>query len=365
MKKISSLILFLFSLLLVKGQVTYYQVSGRVIDVQTQQPMAAASVFAQNTTIGTATDDNGRFTLTLPGGGYDLVVSFTGYQVETRRIAAADAGTSLQIGLRQKEKELQDVVIRATSEVTDGWEKYGSFFLDNFIGKTANSAQCSLLNKEVLKFYFSKKRNRLKIMAAAPLEIENKALGYIIHYTLDSFVHEYSTQVSIYSGYPLFEEMKTTDPETAARWKANREQAYHGSMLHFMRSLYHKQLTENGFEVQFLVHTDGKETAVAVKDLYGGLNYSRDDSTRTVEFWPNQPEMVLLYKKEQPDAAYRAANPDEPAGFQLSLLSFAPNQSVVIEQNGYYFEQNDITINQYLAWEKVADMLPYDYLEYQ
>ena len=34
-----------------------------------------------------------------------------------------------------------------------------------------------------------------------------------------------------------------------------------------------------------------------------------------------------------------------------------------IERNGYYYEQNDITITGYWAWEKVADMLPYNYMD--
>ncbi len=32
-----------------------------------------------------------------------------------------------------------------------------------------------------------------------------------------------------------------------------------------------------------------------------------------------------------------------------------------IEQNGYYFDQNDLVVNAYWSWEKVADLLPYNY----
>ena len=39
-----------------------------------------------------------------------------------------------------------------------------------------------------------------------------------------------------------------------------------------------------------------------------------------------------------------------------------PNESLIIEQNGFYYEQNDITITSYWAWEKVSEMLPYDYM---
>ena len=129
-----------------------------------------------------------------------------------------------------------------------------------------------------------------------------------------------------------------------------------------MRSLHHRQLKEEGFEIQFLVKDNDKETAIPVKDFYGALNYAKDDSTNTVEVWPNQADVVVLYKNEKPEEGYRSANTDQPDKFQLSVFSFLPKQSIVIEQNGYYFEQTDFTINQYLGWEKMADMLPYDFI---
>jgi hypothetical protein len=60
---------------------------------------------------------------------------------------------------------------------------------------------------------------------------------------------------------------------------------------------------------------------------------------------------------------YLSENPDASSKFQLSVLSFQPDESLEIEQNGFYFEQNDITITGYWAWEKVGDMLPYNFRE--
>ena len=344
------------------SQATHYIISGKVFDAQSKLPLQAASVFAQNTTIGTATDTAGRFTLELPNGGYELVVTFTGYQTETKRITTGDAADkNIVIEIKQKEREMQDVVIKSSNEVTNGWEKYGDFFLENFIGKTQNSKQCSIKNTAALKFYFSKKRNRLKIIATAPLEIVNESLGYNIKYTLDSFTHEYNTQVSLYTGYPLFEEIQPADEVQKNKWKANRQVAYNGSILHFMRSLYQKKLTEEGFEIQFLLKINDKETPIPVKNLYGGLNYKMDDSTQTVEIMPNQHEVAVLYKNEQPSTLYLDVNPEASAKFELSVLSFIPKETIILEQNGYYYDQNVITINSYWAWEKVGDMLPYDY----
>ena len=361
MKKIFSLLTVFIISSAVFSQSTYF-IGGKIIDAATKLPLQAASVFAQNTTIGTATDAEGNFKLELPNGGYDLVVTFTGYQTEIKRISTADAtDKSMVIELKQKEKELQDVVVRSTSEVKDGWEKYGNFFLENFIGKTDNSKQCTIKNTDALKFYFYKRSNRLKVVATEQLEIVNNALGYTIKYTLDSFVHEYNTQLNIYTGYPLFEEMKPVSPEQKEQWNTNRLIAYNGSMLHFMRSLYNKRLKEEGFEIQFLINFNDKETAILVKDQYGGMNYTRDDSTQIVEITPNQKLVAVIYKNEKPSALYQEANPDAPEKFQLSILSFLSKEGISIQQNGYYFDQNDITINQYMGWEKMADMMPYDF----
>ncbi|WP_460561239.1 carboxypeptidase-like regulatory domain-containing protein [Ferruginibacter profundus] len=362
MKKFLLLIAITCSGITCFAQSASFYISGKVVDAVTKVPMQGASVFAQNTTQGAVTDGEGNFKIGLPNGGYDLVITFTGYQTESKRISTADANDkNLVIELKLKEKALEDVVITSSNEVKDGWTKYGDFFLENFIGKTENSKSCTIKNKDDIHFFFSKKRNRLKVTATAPIEIANEALGYNIRYTIDSFTYEYNTQVTLYTGYPLFEEMQSADTARQNIWAANRLKTYKGSILHFMRSLYNRQLKEEGFEIQFLVKTIDKESAVVLPNVYNAMNYHKEDSTQTVEVLPNQNNVAVLYKNEKPEQAYTDANPDEPAKFQLTVLAFVPAESIIIEQNGYYYDQTDITINQYLSWKKMADMLPYDF----
>lgn len=338
-------------------------VKGKILDAVSKQPLPSASVFAENTTLGTATDAEGNFTLYLPQGGYNLVVTFTGFQTETRRITSGDeANLPLIVEMKQKEKELQDVVVKSSFEVKDGWEKYGDFFLDNFIGKTANSKECSIKNREVVHFFYYKRKNLLKITAEAPVMIENSALGYTIQYTLDSFTHDYNKEVSVYTGYPLFKEMEPANEEQKRKWTANRLTAYNGSILHFMRSMYRKKLTEEGFEIQFLLKENDKEKALPLRNFYTAMNYKMDDTARTVEILPGQKDVAVIYKKEEPSRLFLEANADASPKFQLSVVSFLPSESIEIEQNGYYYEQSDITITGYWAWEKVADMLPYNFM---
>ena len=355
------LISFIFSALLFTANAqTVYSISGSVVNNTTGLPMPLTSVFAQNTTIGTVTDSDGKFTINLPAGGFDLVFSFTGYKTETRRVSAAEANEKLEIKLQEKEKELETVSVVSTNEVMNGMEKYGSFFKEEFIGKTENAKNCTIENPEVLHFFFSKRKNRLKITATEQLIIKNNALGYVLKYALDSFTHEYKTEVSTFTGFPFYENLPGDSTQTE-NWKQARDLAYKGSTLHFMRSLYNKTLKEEKFDVQFIVNVLGKEEAIKLTDIYTSIDYSKDDSTQTVEILPNQPNVGVLYMAAKPNATYLSENKNEPKNFRFSILAFKPSETLVIEQNGYCYDQNDIAISGYWSWEKIADQLPYDY----
>lgn len=358
MKMLTSILLLLFSFCSQAQQ--YYIVRGTVTEQATGKPLALASVFAQNTTIGTATDSEGKFSIMLPSGGYDLVVTFTGYQTESKRITNADAGEPQNFFLKEKEKELQAVAIVTSNEVTDGLEIYGNFFKDEFLG--TERSRITIQNPEVLHFFFSKKRNRLKIMADSVLMIRNEDLGYNIKYALDSFTHEYASELTTYTGYPLFEEL-SADSATIAAYQPARDRAYRGSLLHFMRSLYAKQLLQDKFEIQFLLSRGEKaDTAIKLRDPYIATKYQRDDSTGLVEITPVISNMGVLYKAAKPSVAYLTENPAEPADFLFSQLIVRPGESIAIEPNGYFYEQNDVTQTGWFAKQKLATALPYNFV---
>ena len=188
----------------------------------------------------------GKFTIhNFPAGRYELVVSCIGYTTEVITISSAQLPPSLTVLLKPNVKELQEVIVEPYDK--NGWEKWGSFFIENFIGTSAFASDCKLLNKDVVKFRFNKKNNSLKAMSSEQLVIENKALGYLLKYDLIRFEFDFNTRMFIYQGYPLFEEMDTKRKGLQKRWLANREDAYYGSLMHFMRSLYRNKLIEQHF----------------------------------------------------------------------------------------------------------------------
>jgi Holliday junction resolvasome RuvABC DNA-binding subunit len=64
----------------------------------------------------------------------------------------------------------------------------------------------------------------LKVLASESIIIENNAIGYTIKYDMDYFIHEYNSTVTVYSGYPLFEEKKDTTAAQIQIWKNAREE---------------------------------------------------------------------------------------------------------------------------------------------
>jgi len=260
-----------------------FNITGKIVDSASKEPLIGASVYCQNTTVGTVTNKEGEFSLSLKPGGYELIVSFTGYQTRQLRVSESTSRIS-DIEMLKEDKSLGEVIVKTSNEVKDGWEKYGSFFVEHFIGTTPNAAQTRLTNPEVLKFYLLKRSNKLRVLATEPLQIENRALGYNLRYQLDSFIYNYNTNINSYRGFCLYSEMDGDDSLKSV-WAANREKTYKGSKLNFMRSYYDSTLVEDGFTIDMLDEANDKKfnrvTDPYDTTYYGALDPSVNQSRNT------------------------------------------------------------------------------------
>ena len=339
------------------GQSTF-KVSGIVQDSASKEPLAFASVFCQNTTQGTATNKEGSFSLSLREGGYDLIITYTGYKAQLIRISPNVNTTDLLIELVKEEINIEEVVIRSSNEVKDGWEKYGQFFLENFIGSTPFSVYCVLQNPEVLRFYYFRRANKLKVLAEEPLIISNFSLGYNLRYHLDSLVFNYETELCSYLGFSFFEEM--TGPSNSLQtWNKNRKKAYFGSRLHFLHSYYDSTLNENGFVLAELDKThDTKFNKIG--NPYQSSNYTSIDSVEEKEI--HFPQRIsITYTKSTPENEYLIKYKlPLNIGVQTSYIDML--DIISIRQNGYYYDQKNWINYGYWSWKNIADMVPMDYV---
>jgi hypothetical protein len=331
-------------------------VNGHVIDAETRQPLEGASVFAQNTTIGAVTKSDGSFKLSFNKGGYELVISFTGY-VSQRLNVEGNEDKTVELALQKEDKSLSEVVVRSSNEVTDGWAKHGSFFIENFIGATPFAKQTVLQNPEVLKFYYYKRSDKLKVLATEPLRITNNALGYTLQYALDSFVFYNKNFISSYRGNCLYLPMEG-DSAQQQQWAAARKNAYTGSRLHFIRSYYDSTLSTEGFTVDMLSSTDAKKFD-QLANPYDTAYYLVDDSTADIElFFP--VKVSITYTKEKPATEYLQAM-KFPANVKTQISYVNLTEAILIMENGYFLEQKSWVNQGYWSWKNLADQLPYDY----
>ena len=353
--------LFLSALFILSGYFGFGQtfvVSGKVVDSASKEPLSFASVFCQNTTQGTATNKEGIFHMSIKEGGYDLVVTYTGYKSQLIRISPEIKTTDLQIEMVKEEKSIEEVVIRSSNEVKDGWTKYGKFFLENFIGTTPFASQCVLVNPEVLKFYYFRKSEKLKVLADSVLIIANNALGYNLRYNLDSFLFLYKKDLCSYRGLGFYEE-KAGPEDSLKLWKKNREKAYFGSRLHFMHSYFDSSLTTAGFIIS-LLDTENDKKFNKVTEPYDTTWYAAADSVNEVDvYFPRR--ISITYTKRAPENEYlKKYKLPMNVSQQLSYIDLL--DVITIKQNGYYYDQKDWINFGYWSWKNIADQVPNDYL---
>ena len=134
MNKKHLLILMIWLPLFSLGQGSF-RIAGKVTDASTKQPLQGASVFCQNTTIGTVTSEEGAFSLALTNGGYDLVISFSGFETQAFHINNTTPDiTSIAIELTPKRKSLETIAIVATNS-KNGWRNMENFLQITFWAK--------------------------------------------------------------------------------------------------------------------------------------------------------------------------------------------------------------------------------------
>ena len=108
-------LLHTFFLLAVSISLMAADVTGKVIDFGTKQPIDFANISimrGEELITGTTTDEKGAFTLDLKDGQYMLVVSFMGYSEQRKAITIA--GKTLNIGriaLKEDAQTLQDIEV--------------------------------------------------------------------------------------------------------------------------------------------------------------------------------------------------------------------------------------------------------------
>lgn len=88
--------------------------NGKVVDAQSNLPLAGASVWTETANRGTVTDANGLFTLSrLPNGNVEIRISYLGYETERVTVSVPFSG-DLEVRLEPKDFLTEEFIVSAT-----------------------------------------------------------------------------------------------------------------------------------------------------------------------------------------------------------------------------------------------------------
>jgi hypothetical protein len=414
---------FLF-LLFCQNAFSQIAIEGTVMDAESEKPLPSVSVYLNNTSMGTTTNDKGFFILrNIPSEKFRLVVSSIGYETFAELVDPKKISGHMTISLKPKSEQLNNVVL--VPDDPNGWKKWGKLFTDVFIGTNSNSNQCHIENPEVIRLRMNPD-NTLTAFAKEPLLIINYALGYEIKYKLEEFEYDFNTKVVSYNGYALFKDLGLSNKKKEKKYEQERKETYQGSLLHFMRTYFVNKLDEQGFEMrnlgnisnpekdraknrfalEWLLHKDSvilvvtdSINSVGVAPIAGGTGntyvqkvYLSTDSTQYFQKKLLEPDSVVshqivvadsigfaedsatagLYFKDSLEVSYKLkgipkkykalSKENKKETYPVSQFVFVNRKPVYISANGYYYGPHDLKITGFWAWwETMSTMLPYDY----
>jgi hypothetical protein len=400
MKRTLLLILLLHALLTVSAQ-NKLVISGQITD-ETGQPLPGAGVSIGDFRLGTVADSTGHYQLKVGPGNYNLIFQMLSYMTATANVVADNKPIIFNIKLKESITRLSEVVIKPERR-NKKWEES---FRESFIGITPNAKACKILNPEVLRFEYNAEKKILTANTNDLLIVENNALGYRIKYLLKYFQKDEETGLVFFYGLPTFEELKGTSKQMQ-QYAEKRAEAYMGSPEHFFSALYKNTLEPDGFMVKNLVKKKNpkflpeknidENIARLSEKMEGPKGYilndvlvilknkrremdsievlspgefhinelirQKSENLKTIRF---DGALYVVYTPDQERSAYRATGfrierPEEYSDYQVSVINQA-NRELSFYADGRIFDPASVIMEGYMAYERIADMVPRDYL---
>jgi hypothetical protein len=314
----------------------------------------AATVFINGSKLITKTDDKGAFMFDkMEPGTYQLVINMIGYSSVKQNVVLQSESATLNITLVEKQIVLSEVVIG------DGTQRAQQIktFIKNFLGESSNAKSCTITNTNLLEF--STRQTLLEATTNDFLVIENKNLGYKIRYLLRNFRFNSGTGITSYDGESLFENMEGT-PEQQQEWKVNRQKAYDGSFMHYLRSLYANTTREQGFlTYNILNRVEPLELDPKPVDTEQFL-FTIDSNFVELKFKRRLYIYHNVKKAGVADKATEDKSITQSMGKEGSIMSLFLDNAI-LDKKGSYVDYRSFYIQGYWGKKRLGDQLPFEY----
>lgn len=349
-----------FLLIFSKISAQTFSISGVVRDAKTAEVVPFANVFIANTTKGTTTNEKGEYLITkIPYGTVIISVSMLGYAPARLAIRGeiATPKENIDFTLTPYEQELNEVKVSAGRDKT--WEKQFQRFSKAILGDSPLAKTCTIKDSYLINF--EEIKGILRATSNRPVEVENLALGYRVHFTMTSFL--LANDEIQYQGYARFEELKPVSEKEASKWTQNRRMAFEGSDRHLLWALAHHKLKSEGYEA--FVDAPGFNPANRTAMFFGQvgksiLSISLDSLIKKGkidnEFRIKLPKRVELH----------FSSPYFNGQFYRDdsrMISWVENtKDLDFNSNGVIQNPKDLIVSGFMSSKRVAEMLPLDYL---
>jgi hypothetical protein len=333
--------LYLFIIFINLCLVSYSQIiKGTILDKETKSPVAYAAVYFDGTSVASYTDANGSFRLDIQNNtSMPLTISALGYY--SAIVNDFSSGKVILVYLEPKVFEMKDVSVNARGNPNIRRENL-AIFRREFLGRTRNAKECQIINEDDIRFITSADKDTLRAVCLKPLFIVNRGLGYRITYYLNKFIYIKSAYLNQLIGNSLFDE-DTISTSERQKFEARRDNAYFGSKMHFIRSLWEDELNPGGYIIK------NEKRPLSYRDLVRNQLSTDTGHLKKIIYYSEAIPVILSIEWR--------------AGKTKSWLEILRN-NIYFDKTGYYKGPGIIWHGE-MAKQGIADLLPYDYKPFE
>jgi CarboxypepD_reg-like domain len=349
---------FLFlSLIIPTTVLAQVNITGKVLANVSGEPLVGVSVYINNSTIGTTTNENGIFELQqIVPGTYEIIVSHIGYEPLLHRVEIKAANLKFIFRLEAKVEQMRNILVMSDEKR----RKMMTIFKEQFLGITVAGEKCSIENEREIMFEPGNGKSDIYAFADQPLIVINRELGYRILFDLQEFYLDQSTGRTFFYGYSKYEDLEKGNTE---KYRKKRRQYYMGSTMHFYHSLFEGKAKENQFRViQIITYSNNIERYVdTLKNDPKNFVYTDKESKRKYMAWDGKITVRYLQ-----DPVYKNALRNKTM-VEGALRKGIESELTMLEKPVFFTDQGlpeyplRITFSGFWSYERLGNMLPINY----
>jgi hypothetical protein len=356
--KLKFLVILIF--LVHAGLAQKSNITGIVTDKTTGEAVLFAHLYLANTTIGTTSNASGEFLLeNIPSGQFTLVCTMVGYDSYLHEIDTEEGDVLIvKIELNPSLRVLHEVEL--TGKEDRKWKRQFKLFERELFGDMPNASRCEIINPWVVDFEVEGFHQSFRANAEEPMIIYNKVLGYKISFLLKRF--EIDRGQFIYTGYPSFEILETTDWDSMENSLRNREETFLGSTRHFFYALLNDKLDVEGFKVYRASHEPNQQWPDRLSEAVN-YGYLRQLEASDIVKEMNSNGNYQIFTDDFLEIIYTRKpwnySPYLDAPYQVSRIKIM--DKLMVARHGYVYNPYAFVVYGYLSEERVANILPFEY----